>query len=34
MTKKNWKGGEKKVLQKLKVDISIPVQAMNFEKAL
>lgn len=34
MTKKNWKGGEKKVLQKLKVDIGIPVQAMNFEKAL
>lgn len=33
MTKKNWRGGEKRVLQKLKVDISIHVQAVNFEIA-
>lgn len=33
MTRKNWRGGEKKVLQKLKVDIGIPVQAVNFDKA-
>lgn len=33
MTRKNWRGGEKKVLQKLKVNIGIPVQAVNFDKA-
>lgn len=33
MIRKNWKGGEKRVLQKLKVDISDHVQAVNFEKA-